>query len=196
MHLGEGVEYTAEAKTDPGNHCRVSEADSQEMRDRSPVSEVRPRSGRHDVVGSGGDGHGNCEERDGQDEFEHERGIAGPGNLCLLRVRSGCSAPSLGWAIRDSARLRRAVPARGRRSKPFSRFCTVGLARFAALWAACRPEAGVPSRSRALSPSAMCGSPACGGRCRSEDRRSLPGGATRVDGATRPGWAARARSVD
>ena len=50
------------------------------------------------------------------------------------------------------------VPAGGRRSKPFPRFFSVGSTRFAALWAACRPEVGVPSRPRASSRSAVRGS--------------------------------------
>ena len=74
MYLGDRVEYAPETEPDRANHCRESEADSQEMRDRPPVSEVRPRSGHHDVVGSGGDGHRDREQRHGIDDFEHGRG--------------------------------------------------------------------------------------------------------------------------
>ena len=47
------------------------------------------------------------------------------------------------------------VPAGGRRSKPSPRFFARSFTRFAALRAACRPEAGRPSRPRDSSPAAL-----------------------------------------
>ena len=61
------------------------------------------------------------------------------------------------------------VPTGGRRSKPSPRLCVVGSTRFAALRAACRPEVGGPSRSRAFSRSARRALRPCGPRA---DRRS------------------------
>ena len=61
--------------------------------------------------------------------------------------------------VRPAARLRRAVPAGGRRSKPVP--ATSSLPRF-------RPRRELSRRSGFVPP------PACGGLCRSEDRRSKP----------------------
>ena len=56
------------------------------------------------------------------------------------------------------ARLGRAVPAGGRRSKPSPRFCSGGDMRFrCAIAQRCRPEVGVPSRPCGSAQAAICG---------------------------------------
>ena len=95
---------------------------------------------------------------------------------CGARCRPEVGVPSRPRAssrsaVRGSARLRRAVPTGGRRSKPFPRFFAVGDAVPPACGARCRPEVGVPSRPRASSPSAIRGSARLR-RARYADRRS------------------------
>ena len=76
--------------------------------------------------------------------------------ICAVTLGPVCAMGDSSTA--PFARLGRAVPAGGRRSKPSPRFCSGGDMRFrGAVAQRCRPEVGVPSRPCGSAQAAICG---------------------------------------